>query len=256
MRINSLGAVESSPALNAFGNQAVIGAGPDGALWFTEPPSVNLIGRVDTKRQRFRAAPSDGQRVPDRPGGRTGWRDLVQRDRCSARFGAVVGDRPRALLRGRRRDVLVRPARRGAGGRPDGEPVQAVCTGARGDTAGLDQYCKIPGLEAALAAPAAASDTALVSACQASCAACARSGPNNSPSTCASVTTSASCFLHVDELEACLNEMTALGAAHGPSLPDCATLTRSSLGGVDQSLLIAAPSCGAIGSCSQILTSP
>jgi hypothetical protein len=133
---------------------------------------------------------------------------------------------------------------------------QTLCTASRGDTAGLDQYCKIPGLEAALAAPATASDSALVSACQASYATCTRSSPKDSPSACASVTTSTSCYVRVDELEACLNEMTALGAAYGPSLPDCATLTRASLGGVDQSLLIAAPSCGAIGGCTQILTSP
>ena len=134
---------------------------------------------------------------------------------------------------------------------------QTLCTGARGDTDGLDGYCKVLGILAASAQSTAAPDATLASACQTEYASCATITPQLSPSSCSAVTTSAACkMVHVDEVEACLNETTAIGDAYGPLVPGCSGLTRSALTAVDPSILITAPSCQALGSCQQIFTSP
>ncbi len=136
---------------------------------------------------------------------------------------------------------------------------QMLCTGARGDTVGLDGYCKVLGILAASAQSTAASDAMLATACQTEYTSCATITPQLSPSSCSAVTTSAACNnVHVDEVEACLNETTAIGDAYGPLMPSCTALTRSALNAVDPSITITAPSCQAPGlvSCQQIFVSP
>lgn len=138
------------------------------------------------------------------------------------------------------------------------DQFQTLCKKARDETDGLQGYCRIVAVAAVAGVAGSKTDQELKTLCKKAYDACWPAPARLSSSTCAAVTTSTKCTLHVEEVEACVNEQVGLGNVSGPRVPDCSAVGQDVLAALPELLLaLPPPACTKVNqTCPQILASP